>query len=100
MNISELRSQVQEVHNFFKGQYRIKIELAFDLAKNQDATSSATVFIGSGDELKLFYGSTCEEAIARAKSEYKPVDKARIAAADKLRQQAKAIESGEAPIPE
>ncbi len=91
---------MQEVFDHFKGQYRIKIEVAFDMAKNQDITSSATVFVGSGDELKLFYGSTCDEAIARAKSEYKPVDKARIAAADKLRQQAKLIESGEAPIPE
>ncbi len=99
MNAKLLQPAVQELFDHFKGQYRIKIEVAFDMAKNQDITSSATVFVGSGDELKLFYGSTCDEALARAKSEYKPVDKARVEAAKKLREQAKLIESGEIEIP-
>lgn len=48
---------------------------------------------------QLFYGRTLEAAFEQAKAQYKPRDKAREEAAEKLRAQADAIEKGEAPIP-
>ncbi len=80
---------------------RCKVEV--DLQINVDGSiyeskfiTPYTVFV-DGD---CFFGATFEDAFKRAKEGYKPKDLARIAAAEKLRKQAAAIESGEAPIPQ
>ncbi len=100
MDVKSLQPAVQELFDHFKGEHRAKIEVDFII--NPDFTTSSDVyaFVGMGDELKVFVAGDVEKAIARAKAEFKPKDKARTAAAEKLRQQAKLIETGEAPIPE
>jgi hypothetical protein len=50
-------------------------------------------------DYESFNGDTLEDAMSSAIANFKPKDPARTEAAKKLREQAAAVEKGEAPIP-
>ncbi len=99
MNAQLLKPAVQDLFDFFKGEQRVKVEVEFTQNVDGSEYVRAYAFVGLNDDLKVYSAETADLAVARAKIEFKPIDRARLAAADKLREQASAIERGEIEIP-
>jgi hypothetical protein len=85
----------------FPGDYKIavRIEYQLDACNGEWVLESEAWAHSIKIEDQSFYGSTFERCLAKAAAEFKIISPARKLAAQKLRDQAAAIEAGEAEIP-
>lgn len=100
MNAELLKPSVKDLFDFFKGEQRVKIEFDYQISPNAPDTNYSYVFVGSGDEIKIFGDPELRLAMNKAKAEFKPINRERLEAAKRLQFQAAAILAGTAPIPE
>ena len=104
MNAEILKPFFEQVLAHFNGDYSVKVGIGLEqefyptlepAKRIEEARWSCIIWVDNN----RYHGETLEEAFETAKKEFKPKDRARIAAAEALRKQAAAIESGEAEIP-
>jgi len=97
-----LEPLARQVFEHFKGEHPVKISLELKIengsVRDEQYTQNYTLIIG--EEMQVFFGKTFDGVFETAKLGFKTVDLKRKAAADKLREQANAIEYGDAPLPE